>query len=768
MTKVPWNQLNLQEAYEHKIYCRVRIPLLFQFIKFILLVSAIHGLLSLPVVIGVYSHKVSDGSANCSVFNRTLFTAGCVDGTASESQLPGATNLVMVLSAVILLPILFRQQEHLRRSAGEQVFQPQDFALLLEGFPADATDEHEITSFVCNSLLANQPPECVVKVVIGFDTRHYEEHITLIERLKRRLDILKSGEPQQEPLSTNSVRLLLERVGQDILRSTGYAVVVFKYAQVEPAPNPEDIAWENLSYSKAKRIFMQVTLWAVALGLCVVSFCTAAILIIFNISLKNKAFTGTGITMIKPVEEWILSIRIDEVQETLAIHSSKERHISRTGEQTAFMVRLTITYTINTGLTYIIVLQDPRWWYVRGGLIECIAMQFFSFLLSEIGLSLLQTQWLARVVQRNCLLPLTRKPISQEAFNRLYEGPDFCTATKYAAMLQGLCSLSLYVSIAPFLSLQAMSTWAILYWVYKVALLRLAKRPNPEMTAAIYKPENKASTWRTMHYYKLQHTFFAKYHGTHPVYASWGQEKNPDILSEPGFASCSNATAKEFAARGAGSRAQRRMAAIGGGLLPARLRRMLSKATSSLGTSTEEGRASSKSNSSSNVAEDNAIFDVTETCKLRATLVKGRAAPEIQRLLMQCRMQRWSCPPHERASFARAFAVPANAPKNPVVESSSKHSRVSTASSGESVAKNMTEKDAEPPQSSNEVVSGPPIPGSSFSARWNEAGASDEQDDFCEWLCSVVLRQLSYADCLFGALYNESHAASTSPKQTDT
>ncbi|XP_026193781.1 uncharacterized protein LOC113147425 [Cyclospora cayetanensis] len=239
MTKVPWNQLNLQEAYEHKIYCRVRqtgtavllrlqngedprnvftstglprcppyplccklselgelgsgIPLLFQFIKFILLVSAIHGLLSLPVVIGVYSHKVSDGSANCSVFNRTLFTAGCVDGTASESQLPGATNLVMVLSAVILLPILFRQQEHLRRSAGEQVFQPQDFALLLEGFPADATDEHEITSFVCNSLLANQPPECVVKVVIGFDTRHYEEHITLIERLKRRLDILKVG-----------------------------------------------------------------------------------------------------------------------------------------------------------------------------------------------------------------------------------------------------------------------------------------------------------------------------------------------------------------------------------------------------------------------------------------------------------------------------------------------------------------------------------------------------------------------------------------------
>lgn len=52
-------------------------------------------------------------------------------------------------------------------------------------------------------------------------------------------------------------------------------------------------------------------------------------------------------------------------------------------------------------------------------------------------------------------------------------------------MMQGVCSLSLYVGIAPFLALQAICTWTLLYWIYKVTLLRIAKRPKPEMTGVV-------------------------------------------------------------------------------------------------------------------------------------------------------------------------------------------------------------------------------------------------------------------------------------------
>lgn len=68
-------------------------------------------------------------------------------------------------------------------------------------------------------------------------------------------------------------------------------------------------------------------------------------------------------------------------------------------------------------------------------------------------------------------------------------------------MMQGFCSLSLYVIVAPFLSIQAMCTWLLLYWIYKGALLRLAKRPNPEMTPVVNQvrglPLSYVDAWKT-------------------------------------------------------------------------------------------------------------------------------------------------------------------------------------------------------------------------------------------------------------------------------
>lgn len=98
------------------------------------------------------------------------------------------------------------------------------------------------------------------------------------------------------------------------------------------------------------------------------------------------------------------------------------------------------------------------------------------------------------------------------------------------------------------------------------AFLSYSDHPTISKTAPFallsLQAQKEAKTWQSMHYYKLQHVFFSKYHTTQPVYASWGPEKNPEILNEPGVSGGLNVVAKEFAARGAPKRARRRMAAI--------------------------------------------------------------------------------------------------------------------------------------------------------------------------------------------------------------
>ncbi|KAL8271524.1 hypothetical protein Esti_004559 [Eimeria stiedai] len=923
------------EAYEHKIYSRVRqtgtaillrlqdgedprdlftasgvprcppyplccklhelgelgpagIPLFFLLIKFLLILSATYGLLSLPVGIAVYSHKMTDASTNCSTFNRVLLTAGCLDDDASRSHLPGVMSLVMVLTTVFSLPVLFWRQEHLKKEAGEQVYQPRDFALLLEGFPPDATCEDEIVRFVCSSLLLNQPPDAVVKVVIAFDTRHYEEHRRLHKSLEHKLNRLKMFSLSDEKVSMESVRKLIDRVERDMLRNTGYAVVVCKYTQdrndclsrlyswraslrkwtcglckdrncplfrgrypinVEPAPEPEDIVWENLSFSRAKRSLIQVVLWGAALSVCFASVYIAAMLIILNINLKNNDFTGTGISFLKPIEDWITSLDVATVQKaignplsadsiaslmlsvlpSMAINvmktllrgvfsflSVKERHTSRTGEQVAFMMRLTITYTITTCLTYIFVLHDARWWFVRGGLIECVAMQLLSFLFSEIGLSLLQVPWLIRVFRRNCLLPLKKGPMSQAAVNQLYEGPDFCTPTKYAAMLQGVCTLFLYVGIAPFLAVQAMLTWAILYWIYKISLLRIVKRPKPEMLGVVQQAvimlrasilllagstyllwlttkgsaaqylkiygisagtlaaislvvprslqlkatylclaEARTNTWQAMHYYKLQHVFFSKYHSTQPVYLSWGPERNPDILKEPGSISLMphGSATRAFEARGAPTRARRRMGALerrgseDETIDEGRMRRQ-STTVPVDGVRIVDGessRASSLSSDAENSMTDDVVPDPAVVKRLRATLVEGRVAPDFQRLLIERQVQR----PWNRLSSARKLATAAAAAKRKKVvlnveppDEKARRQKCRQSFTEHSTESSKTPRDARPlgghrPPCTKEVASEEPHEADSFARFW-------------QWLSSAAVCHLRCLACLTG------------------
>ncbi|KAL8443040.1 hypothetical protein Emag_006146 [Eimeria magna] len=713
---------------------------------------------------------------------RILVMSSPLLGYLVAHLIPFAANLMSLGSLA---------QEHLKQEAGEQVYQPRDFALLLEGFPPDATCEDEIARFVYSSLLLNQPPESVVKVVIGFDTRHYEEHRRLHESLEHKL---------------NRLKLVGYQIRYEVLvvpvssrpRNTGYAVVVCKYAQgwalrwnlhrnlktlfgrISAFRGPNEVSSRAPSLSKTLRL-EEVLLPAPGNVHSLRSVCAAKCRFDRFSAVVNAAIHGNqcdedalerrlfvlgksklhflgaaeGVSrtsrpplVLDPPGNpclWVCVIR----------QSMKERHKSRTGEQVAFMMRLTITYTITTCLTYIFILHDARWWFVRGGLIECVAMQLLSFLFSEVGLSLLQVPWLIRVFRRNCLVPLRKGPMSQSAFNQLYEGPDFCTPTKYAAMLQGVCTLFLYVGIAPFLAVQAMLTWAILYWIYKISLLRIVKRPKPEMLGVVQQAEARTNTWQAMHYYKLQHVFFAKYHSTQPVYLSWGPERNPDILKEPGCTTLGThvSATRAFEAKGAPKRARRRMGALesrgsedentGEGVV-----RRQSTAVPIDGVNIVDGESSRSSSLSSDAESsmaDDLVPDPAVVRKLRATLVEGRAAPEFQRLLIERQTQRSWNPLHSARKLAAAAAAAKRKKVTLKPEPQDEEARKQKCRQGpteHSIESLRGPRDAPPrgkqrPPYTNDVES-------------EESHEAESLARFWQWLSSAALHQLRALACLTG------------------
>ncbi|CDJ60058.1 hypothetical protein, conserved [Eimeria maxima] len=502
----------------------------------------------------------------------------------------------------------------------------------------------------------------------------------------------------------------------------------------------------------------------------------------------------TGIGLIKLVEDWIMSVNGSAIQEALSnpvseyhmkpsvpvVHNAlssdmslRERHISRTAEQRILLGLASSLYKC-LGSLHALVLQ-------------------------------------LRVMRRDCLLPILKKPISQADFNRLQEGPDFCTPTKYAAMMQGFCSLSLYVMIAPFLSVQAMCTWLLLYWIYKCALLRLAKRPNPEMTAVVnqailvlrasvlllaagsflLRPTTtgsavqtlhicgfsagvvalvsillprwlqlkftylcatgaKPTTWQTVHYYKLQHAFFVHYHTSNPVYASWGPERNPQILREPGVSACSpGATAKAFAARGAAKRARRRMAAFKTRIPEAASACNIPKAggvnSSAPGSDSgcSDASGSSSRDSSDSETTDDLVPNAAAMRRLRATLVEGRAAPEFQRLLIESQSKSTAKPK------ARASAAQASASSKQSKDAASGHS---PSFQGTSRTNGMKEAVKSPLgrdrsfRSQQSLLSGEAFPRNAATES-DDTGESEQPSNFTSWLQSLLLKHLYFIGC---------------------
>lgn len=295
----------------------------------------------------------------------------------------------------------------------------------------------------------------------------------------------------------------------------------------------------------------------------------------------------------------------------------------------------------------------------------------------------------------------------------------------------------------------------------------------------------KPTTWQTVHYYKLQHAFFVHYHTSNPVYASWGPERNPQILREPGVSACSpGATAKAFAARGAAKRARRRMAAFKTRIPEAASACNIPKAVSrnpsiqsarssccvAPGDTTafaeralwnpwlqggvnssapgsdsgcSDASGSSSRDSSDSETTDDLVPNAAAMRRLRATLVEGRAAPEFQRLLIESQSKSTAKPK------ARASAAQASASSKQSKDAASGHS---PSFQGTSRTNGMKEAVKSPLgrdrsfRSQQSLLSGEAFPRNAATES-DDTGESEQPSNFISWLQSLLLKHLYFIGC---------------------
>eukprot|EP00449_Zooxanthella_nutricula_P030127 CAMPEP_0198493618 /NCGR_PEP_ID=MMETSP1462-20131121/4127_1 /TAXON_ID=1333877 /ORGANISM="Brandtodinium nutriculum, Strain RCC3387" /LENGTH=82 /DNA_ID=CAMNT_0044222315 /DNA_START=1 /DNA_END=246 /DNA_ORIENTATION=- len=72
---------------------------------------------------------------------------------------------------------------------------PSDFAVMVSGLPASATDERMLAQFFKENAVLGKTDTEVVKVVIGWDAEEFRPKIAQIRTLKSQLSRLEPGDP---------------------------------------------------------------------------------------------------------------------------------------------------------------------------------------------------------------------------------------------------------------------------------------------------------------------------------------------------------------------------------------------------------------------------------------------------------------------------------------------------------------------------------------------------------------------------------------------
>lgn len=252
---------------------------------------------------------------------------------------------------------------------------------------------------------------------------------------------------------------------------------------VKRAPEPTDIIWDNLRFSRLNRVIRECAILLV-LGMILVCSCFMLIgLAQWQRNLRD-ANENTNRVMFSAIPAAVIILIVNIVVDlVIRLLAFLERHHTYTERTLSTARKLTVILTLNTLLFPLLANIDTEDWYRSSGLANNIFWVSISTAFAKSLIKLFHPLMLWRLFRRYQVTRLIQNPdkhiyVSQAKANLYYQNEEIDIADCYSDLLVRLLLAFAYAPLLPVIVPILILGYLFDYAVNKFVLLRLSCRPK--------------------------------------------------------------------------------------------------------------------------------------------------------------------------------------------------------------------------------------------------------------------------------------------------
>ena len=249
---------------------------------------------------------------------------------------------------------------------------------------------------------------------------------------------------------------------------------------IEVAPEPEDVIFENLQYSSFQRNLRII--FTYFLSFVIIAICLVIILLLNQIQIKKAKNSNSNKKLMKYGLSLIISVVVSIVNLILQICLDYITKIEKQISMTDLYLSLSIKLTIFTFITSAIVPLVSNYYIAKEGDYDLLVTNMATIFLSNCFLTpifwIFNFNYLVKKIQICCIEKQKKHNLTQRLLNSIYELPDMEISYKYSFIVRSLMMSFFYIPIFPLGMLISSIGFIFGYFLEKYNFSRMYKRPE--------------------------------------------------------------------------------------------------------------------------------------------------------------------------------------------------------------------------------------------------------------------------------------------------